>query len=202
MDQVKRWGLSRYGALVLVLAVHTVLLVLFLTASDPLPAGVEILPVELLYVPPPNRPTIRAEISRPKRLAADTALSIVPPVLDSHAPSLLASASLSDGDGQGVDWKAEARRAVQAYEIRTREPVDYAGLSGSPAEEHWWPRAQRRTGAPFKTASGDWIVWVNERCYQVASSSSRTFALGALLPPTVCTSEPGARRSAELPATN
>jgi hypothetical protein len=199
MDQVKRWGLSRYGALVLVLAIHAVLLVLFLTASDPPPEVAEILPIELLYLPPPKVPTIRAEISRPKRLTADTALSIVPPVLDSILPAPLASASLSDGDGQGVDWKAEARRAVQAFEIRTREPVDYAGLAGSPAEEHWWPRAQRRSGVPFKTPNGDWIVWVNERCYQVASSSSRGFAVGALLPPTIC-NEPA--RSAGRGTTN
>jgi len=199
MDQIKRWGLSRYGALVLVLAAHLALIIALMLSADAPPSVAQILPVELLYLPPPNVPVIRAEISRPKRLTADTALSIVPPVFDSILPAPLASASISDGDGQGVDWKAEARRAVQAYEIRTREPVDYAGLAGSPAEEHWWPRTQRRAGVPFKTPNGDWIVWVNERCYQVASSSSRAFAVGALLPPTIC-NEPA--RGAQSAATN
>jgi hypothetical protein len=201
MDQSKRWGLTRYGALLLVLAAHVVLLLILMRESAQTSAA-QNQPLELLYLQPPKRPTIRAEVSRPKRLTADTALSIVPPVLDSIDPAQLPSASLSDGNGQGVDWKAEARRAVQAFEIRTREPPDYDGLSGSPAEEHWWPRTQHRPGTPFKTASGDWIVWINDHCYQVASSATHAFALGAQLPPTVCTAEPDMARGAKLGTTN
>jgi hypothetical protein len=184
-----KWGPRRYAALTLVLVAHAVLLALLMRESGGPGAAAHNEPVELLYLPPPKRPTIRAEVSRPKRLAFDTAPSIVPPVLDSILPAPLPSASPSDGNGQGVDWKAEARRAVQAFDIRNREPPDYAGLSGSPAEEHWWPRAQRRTGMPFKTEGGDWIVWINDHCYQVATSAAHQFALGALLPPTICTDE-------------
>jgi hypothetical protein len=201
MGQSKNWGLPRYGALLLVLAAHMVLLLIFMRASEQTSAP-QNQPIELLYLQSPKQPAIRAEVSRPKRLTADTVLSIVPPVFDSIDPSLLPSASLSDGNGQGVDWKAEARRAVQAFEIRTRAPPDYDGLSGSPAEEHWWPRTQHRPGMPFKTASGDWIVWINDNCYQVASSATHAFALGALLPPTVCTSLPEVARGTELRTTN
>jgi hypothetical protein len=170
-----------------VLATHAGLVAWLLRNSDGTAAAPRSEPVELLYLPPPQRPRIVAQVSRPKRLTLDTEQSIVPPVLHSILPSPLPAASSSDGDGPGVDWKAEARRAVQAYEIRAREPPDYAGLAGSPAEEHWWPPGQRRSGTPFKTRTGDWIVWINDNCYQVATSAAHTFALGALLPPIVCT---------------
>jgi hypothetical protein len=46
-----------------------------------------------------------------------------------------------------VDWAAEARRALQAFEIRNREPAANNSVSrSSPAEQPWWP-AHRRAPA-------------------------------------------------------
>jgi hypothetical protein len=96
-----------------------------------------------------------------------------------------------------VDWAAEARRAVQAFEIRSHQPSRNNSVSGSPAEDHWWPRVQHHAGDRFKTANGDWIVWINSSCYQVASSASLAGAPGATLPPTICPGDPGPARAPE-----
>jgi hypothetical protein len=151
-------------------------------------------PVELLFLPPANTPNIRAEKFRPLRLSGDTAISLALPVLDSV--SFAASpAGIEDGSGPGVDWKAEARRALQAFEIRHRQPPSDNTFPVSPAEETWWPQALHRAGARFKTANGDWIVWINSSCYQVATSASNTAAPGTTLDQTVCSGEVSAPRA-------
>jgi hypothetical protein len=204
MDQPKVWGLPRYVTLLVVLAFHLALLAALLMASRTRTISWPTNdPVELLFLPTVNVPKIRSENPRPKRLSGDTAISIAPPAFDSASPS--PSASASDGNGSGVDWAAEARRALQAFEIRNHQPPSDNTLSGSPAEESWWPQARRHAGNPFKTATGDWIVWINASCYQVASSAANAYALGAILPPTLCAGESGAPRRAstdQVPAYN
>jgi hypothetical protein len=195
MDQPEVWGLPRYVTLLVVLAFHLALLAALLMASRTRTISWPTNdPVELLFLPTANFPKIRSENSRPKRLSGDTAISMAPPAFDSASPS--APASASDGNGSGVDWAAEARRALQAFEIRNHQPPSDNILSGSPAEDNWWPQARRHAGNPFKTASGDWIVWINASCYQVASSAANAYVLGAMLPPTVCAGESGTPRRA------
>jgi hypothetical protein len=97
-----------------------------------------------------------------------------------------APASSSDGSGSGVDWAAEARRALHAFEIRNRQPSINNSISSKPGEDNWWPQALHHAGDQFKTANGDWIVWINTNCYQVASSGPSAYALDAWQPQTIC----------------
>jgi hypothetical protein len=204
MGQSEGWGHSRYVTLMLVIAAHLVLVAALIMSSATQDRSLSMEPpVELVFFPPPDVPKIRPENFRPKRLLGDMAISITPPVFDLASPSPSSDASATDGNGAGVDWKAEARRALQAYEIRNRMPPGRNSLSGSPAEEAWLPQGRRRSSAPFKTASGDWIVWINSNCYQVARSDSNAYTLGALLPATVCESidSPSAPKQ-QHPSTN
>ena len=201
MDQSNVWGFPRYFTLLIVLLFHLALLALLLTAS---PTGDVPLstnqPVELVYLAPVSFPKIRAENSLPHRLHSDIAMSIAPPVLDSSSLPLSPSASGSDGNGSGVDWKAEARRAVQAFEIRKHQPPSNDTVSRSSPEDTWWPEAKHHAGEQYKTASGDWIVWINANCYQIAAWHSETPAVGAISPKTVCRN-PATAANQELRAT-
>jgi hypothetical protein len=185
MDQSKGWGLQRWFTLGVVMALHLALFAALMLAppTRQFSSSAE-QPIELLSLPPANIPKIRANNFRPQSLSGDTAISIAPPAPDAVSPLLSPSASAADGNGTGVDWNAEARRAVQAFEIRTRYPPNDNTIPVSPAEENWWPR--RHAGNQFKTASGDWIVWINSSCYQVATNAANAPALGAMLPPTIC----------------
>jgi hypothetical protein len=194
MDQPKAWGLPRYATLLVVLALHLALVAALVMASRTWNiSGSANDPVELLFLPPANVSKVRAENSRPKRLSGDTAI-LIAPAFDSASPSPSPPAFASDGNGSGVDWAAEARRALQAFEIRNHQPPSDNTMSISPAEESWWPRARRHAGEQFKMANGDWIVWINTSCYQVASSAANRYALGAMLPPTICAGESGSPR--------
>ena len=183
MDESNKWGVSRYATLLVVLMLHLALFAALLTTSGARsPPTSTVDAVQLLYLPPVYLPKVRSENARPQRLSGDTAITVAPPVLDSLSPSVSPAPALSsDGSGSGVDWAAEARRALNAFEIRNRQPH-----SSKPAEDNWWPQAQHRAGERFKTANGDWIVWINANCYQVASSGLSAYALGASRPQTVC----------------
>jgi hypothetical protein len=201
MDRARVWGLPRYVTLLVVLALHMVLLAALMTASRTRQISVSAnQAVELLYLPPATVPKVRAENSRLRRLSGDTAVTMAPPVLDSDlpAPSSPAPAADGNGTGPGVDWAAEARRAIHAFEIRSHQPPRNISVSGSPADERWWPPARHRAGDQFKTASGDWIVWISANCYQVATSAQTSAPL-ATLPHTVCLSESSARQEPSQP---
>ncbi len=193
MQQSRGWGLSRYVTLCVVLALHLAFFaVLMLTSRLP---GVDSSmndPVELVYLPPARFPKIRAENARPIRFKGDTVAPMQPLLLGSTGSAQAPANSASDGEGSGVDWTAEARRAVQAFEIRNHEPDSTNSLSGSPADDWWWPRLRHNAGDQYKTASGDWIVWINSSCYQIAVAGGSAYAPGAMLPQTVC---PGAPRA-------
>jgi hypothetical protein len=146
-------------------------------------------PIELMVISPATLPKIRAENSRP-RLRGDTGISIAAPILDSY--SMTPSASGSEGSGSGVNWAAEARRAVRAFDIRSHQPPIHDSLSSSPADDNWWPQTPHHAGEQYKIANGDWIVWINASCYQVASSGSPAYTLDSNSPQTICPGKPGA----------
>jgi hypothetical protein len=58
-------------------------------------------------------------------------------------------------------------------------------------EDNWWPQAKHHAGDQFKTANGDWIVWINENCYQVANSNAIAYTPGTTLSQTICHDQSG-----------
>jgi len=184
MGHAQRWDLGRYVTVAVVLVLHcAVLAALLLSSPTRSSAGSAPRPIELLYLPAPAPARIRPENFRPHRIGSDAATSIAPPVFGSL--TMAPSTAGSNGKGVGVDWGAEARRALQAFEIRSEKGSPRASNSGSAAEDDWWPRAQHHAGEQYKTANGDWIVWINSSCYQIARAASAPTP-GASLPDTLC----------------
>jgi hypothetical protein len=183
-----KWGLSRYLTLIVVLSLHMALLAMLILGSRASMLRESASPpIEIMLISPATLPKIRAENSRP-RLSGETAISIAAPTLDAYSSS---SVSGSEGDGSGVNWAAEARRAVRAFDIRSHQPPIHDSLSSSPADDNWWPRTQHHAGDQYKIANGDWIVWINASCYQVASSGPSASTNDAVLPRTICPGKAG-----------
>jgi len=190
MAESQGWKSRRYFTLLIVVALHGALVTALLTPTSVEPqTGSTPRSVELLLFRSTERAKIVPENFRPQRIRGDTALSIATPFLGSTPPVLPEAVSGngigSDGNGSGVDWGAEARRALQAFEIRRKEPGSRTMQSESSAEEGWWPQAQHHAGEQYKNETGDWIVWINSSCYQIAAASS-PYAAGASFPRTIC----------------
>jgi hypothetical protein len=193
MDKSMNWGRPRYVALVTVLALHFALIAALLLSSrtKTLP-GSSVQSVELLILPGINPPRVRAQNTMPKGVSNSIVVTIAPttPDLGPMSTSPLSAAS-PDGSGSGVDWAAEARRALHAFEIRNHQPSGNTSISIRPEEDNWWPHQKHHAGERFKTADGDWIVWINASCYQVANSAPSNEAAGAMPLATTCVDDIG-----------
>jgi hypothetical protein len=188
MDEPSHWGVSQYVTLAVVLMLHVfVLAALLLPRRGSQPSMPQSNAVELVFLAPAISPQVRRVNATLRHSHGDTALKTAPPVLDTPTlPMSSAAAGPSSGDGSGVDWRAEARRALQAFEIRNRQFSSNKSVSGRPEDDNWLPNAQHRAGEQLKTANGDWIVWINANCYEIASSGPNGYAIGAALPDAIC----------------
>jgi hypothetical protein len=169
--------------LFVVLALHLATLALLLAGSRSLNmAGMAEHPIQLMVVPPVKRPQLRIENTRPERWSTNIAIALEPPALNSSSQS--APGSAPEGQGAAVNWAAEAHRAVRAFEIRTHQTANSA-LSVSSALDFSGSR-EHHAGDQLKTASGDWIVWINANCYQIASWHSEAPDFGTMSSRTIC----------------
>jgi hypothetical protein len=174
-------GKSRPIILLVVLALHLGVIALLVAASrtGSIAASTEH-SIEVMLIPPAKMPKVRAENTRPQRLSTNIAPALAPPVLNSSLDS--GPSSSPDGHGSAVNWAAEAHRALRAFEIRRDRPPSSA-ISVSNSLDDWWP-GEHHAGDQFKTDSGDWIVWIDANCYQIASWHSNV--MGASPPRTIC----------------
>jgi hypothetical protein len=145
-------------------------------------------PIQLVALLPIKPPKVVVENNRPQRLSTDIAVALAPPLLDSYmqpGTSIQSgTSSAPDGRGSGVNWIAEAHRAVRAYEIRKNQTSN-SPLSVSSSLDELGFR-EHHAGDQMKTASGDWIVWIDDNCYKVASWRSNATTSGTVSPQTIC----------------
>jgi hypothetical protein len=173
----------------MVLALHVATLVLLLAGTRTLNiAESPEHPIALIALPRIEPAKVVAENNLPRRLSTDISVALAPPSLE---PSMQPDTSMQpgvssapDGRGSGVNWIAEAHRAVRAYEIRRNQTSNSALSVSSPLDELGF--REHHAGDQMKTAGGDWIVWINDNCYQVASWRSNATASGAVSPQTIC----------------
>jgi hypothetical protein len=165
-----------------VLALHLAVLALLLAKSTRTILESTRHPIELVFLAPVKPPTVLVERLRPQRLSTDIKIALAPPVINSSLQT--GPSSAPDGRGSAVNWTAEAHRAVRAFEIR-RDQTSNSALSVSSSLDAPGSR-EHHAGDRYKTDSGDWIVWINANCYQVASWHPGAPALGAISPQTIC----------------
>src|SRR3974390_737541 len=119
LDTGENLGRSRPIVLIVVLTLHLSMLALLLANSRTLSITGSIEhPVELVYLPAQKAPTVRVENNPSRRLSIDIAMLPAPKLLTSSRTGSAftwdAHGADADGQGSGVNWIAEAHRAVRA----------------------------------------------------------------------------------------
>jgi hypothetical protein len=173
----------RPAVFVVVLAFHLAVLALLLAVfRTPSSAALLEHPIQLVFVAPAKPPTQIVENNPPPRLSRNIAIApLTAPVVD--ASPQMGSLSSSDSHGTGVNWIAEAHRAVRAFEIRNSQTHNSALSVSSTLDERGL--GEHHAGDRSKTESGDWIVWINADCYKIAGWHSDS-NVGAIAPQTIC----------------
>jgi hypothetical protein len=166
----------------LVLALHVATLALLLNSRTVNIRGADGRFVELLALPPIEPPKVKIENARPQHWSTNIAVALAPPTLNSSSES--GPGSAPDGRGAAVNWAAEAHRAVRAFEIRGHQTKNSALSVSSSLDESGW--REHHAGDQLKTPSGDWIVWINANCYQIASWHSDAPDFSAISPKIIC----------------
>jgi hypothetical protein len=176
----------RFLILLGVIAFHAAILSGLLAASRyPIDFTSPSRSVELFLVPPPSTQP------RGRPLAA----LVLPP--DRHLPPLpsdaltivvpLPASPTNDAAKRDVDWGEEAHRAAEtaANERSPSAAGDKPAPTSSSSSRFSAPR--HHAGEQFKLDTGDWIVWVNNYCYQVSEWAPRSAGWsGFSLPKTIC----------------
>jgi hypothetical protein len=189
MKESSRRQATRYAAAAAVLAVHLVLIAALTMAPRTGNRAARANAVELVFVAPADPPRVRVTANLPRR-GRQMALTVEPPVLESLSfGASSAPASSANGDSTGVDWTAEARRALQAFEIRGRQHSASQSVSGRPEDDRWPQRAQHHAGERFKTENGDWMVWIDANCYEIARAAAGAAHVAPLTEP-ICEDHP------------
>ena len=181
------WQAQRYFTAAVVLAMHAAVIVALLLAQGRGKlAGSPASSVQLLYIAPVYPPKVRDITANLPRRGTKLSVTVDAPLMESlSVPLARPQGSTSDGEGAGVDWAAEARRALQAFEIRSHQPTTGKSVAGRPGDDRWKP-GTHYAGEKFKTPSGDWIVWLNANCYEIASAGSGAYAHITPLAEPVC----------------
>ncbi len=182
---------ARYLTGAVVLAVHVALIAALMVAWRPGTLGQTAADaVQLLYLAPVVPPQPRTVVANLRRRGGGMNVVLAPPALDLASFPVASVPGSSNGEGSGVDWTAEARRALQAFEIRHHQPAPNQSVSGGPEEEHWHPGTRHHAGERFKNANGDWIVWIDANCYEIAGAETRAYAHVAPLTQLICQDPP------------
>ena len=176
----------RFLILLGVIAFHAVILSWLLAASRyPLDLTSPDRFVELFLVPPPNiqpkgRP-LSALVLPPERhlppLPSDALTEVVP-----------LPASPTEGEAtRDVDWGEEVHRAA---ETAADDGSTFAGNDkpdSVSSRSSRFPAPRHHAGEQFRLDTGDWVVWVNDDCYQVSEWAPRSAGWsGSSLPRTIC----------------
>ena len=193
MKESIRRRAPRYVTAAIVLAVHLVLIAaLIMTPRTGQLATATANAIEIVFVAPADPPQVRVMTNLARR-GRHLTLTVEPSVLESLSfPASPAPASSANGEGSGVDWAAEARRALQAFEIRNHQHSASQSVSGRPEDDHWPLHAQHHAGERFKTENGDWMVWIDANCYEIAHAGSGAYAHVAPLTEPICQDHPAA----------
>ena len=175
--------LLRPTVFMFVLALHLAALAVLLAYSQTQKSrGADERAIELVALPRVQPPQLKFDHTQVQRWSTNIVVAIAPPLINSSSQS--GPGAAPDGRGPAVNWAAEAHRAVRAFEIRGHQTKNSA-LSVSSSLDETGSR-EHHAGDQLKTSSGDWIVWINANCYQVAGWHSDAPDFTALSPKIIC----------------
>ena len=163
MGEPNTWRVRRVTAFALVVALHAGLFIILTFAlrtstRQPLSAGfiTTLITLPSLPLPAINRPP--PPISNESPPLSPVQPPIAPP----------SGFSARSGAGPSTDWAAEAERAARAA-VAAPRTRSFGEMPTAPDWVHSAPTSPKHyAGEAYRLATGESIVWVNDRCFVVS----------------------------------
>ena len=170
------WTPSRRIALFAVLALHLVIISVLLKSSRvSQPEMLRTSPIELVYLPPMTTPENRPIPVLPHSLRQEEVPTPAPSIFTLPLPTLP-----NESAGSPIDWANEANEVAKATSGGSARPLDGRRQSepNQPSKSIFGERPAYHAGEQFKTDDDQWIVFVSDDCYQIASPFASLNVLG------------------------
>ena len=183
MNKASAWKPRRYLILALVLILHAALITLFLSLSHQTASKRRMPALEVFFLPSKDLRKITPDsgLQLPSRIIAPSrtfnAISIALPKSNVSNP-------ISE-ERPKVDWVEEARRTAESA-VREKPDSAIKQESNSVQAPSAFVQPNHYKGEQTRLDTGQWMVWINEHCYQITSPSVDANGQLGSLPETVC----------------
>jgi len=185
MERSTDWGRSRWVALACVIALHVTIIIAL--ARLQWRQHIAQLYTPLLMLPSNTRPVESpGDRHSSKKNVQALPVTAAPAPLPSLSPDVIAPIEKAP-----IDWAEEAKRVARELASRdAKSTVSRAPTaSGLSDLSSWFPPPAHHAGEQYTNESGERIVWISDKCYQVSGSSLLTVPdvfSKAMLPKTLC----------------
>lgn len=191
MTRSRQWARTRLTALIAVLLLHAGFLFIGLRlppAEERTPLPVQVEPsLQVVLIPPTAYPQLKLQVAIARPFGGNASITVEPPHLDGNAITASPGPEAAvTGSRDGVDWAAEARREMQAMEIRRNRNPGINTVSMRLGEDYWIQHAKHFPGDRLKTESGDWLVWLSDDCYQIATAAPTQATTDMIVHRSIC----------------
>jgi hypothetical protein len=167
MDDRKTWRPSRYGVLLVVLALHVTVIALLIASSKTVRLWVPTaILIEVVSLPPATAQRVRT-ITAP---SPPLEMTRVTPSVDatlSLSPQLVPAVGTF---GIPIDWADQVRTVADSVVANadTRESV--LAPNPTPQKSIFPEPPAHHAGEQHRLDTGEWIVFISDNCYQISSA--------------------------------
>jgi hypothetical protein len=167
MDDRKTWRPSRYGVLLVVLALHVTVIALLIASSKTVRLSVPTaILIEVAFLPPATPQRVRT-ITAP---SPPLEMTRVPPSVDttlSLSPQLVPAVGTF---GIPIDWADQVRTVADSVVANTDTRESVLAPNPAPQKSIFSEPPAHHAGEQHRLDTGEWIVFISDNCYQISSA--------------------------------
>jgi hypothetical protein len=170
MDDRKAWrpSRSRYGVLLVVLAFHVAMIALLMASSKTLRLFLPTpILVEVVFPPPATAQRVRTDVSPSPPLEMTRVIPSIDATLN-LSPALVPAAGTF---GIPIDWADQAHAVADSIVANTDAGESRLESDLTTPQKSIFPEPPaHHAGEQHRLDTGEWIVFINDNCYQVSSA--------------------------------
>ena len=166
MDDRKIWRPSRYGVLLVVLALHVTVIALLIASSNVRLSVPTVTLIEVVFPPPATAQRVRTITAPSPPLEVTRVTPSVDATL-SLSPQLVPAVGTF---GIPIDWADQVRTVADSVAANTDTRESVLAPGPTPQKSIFAEPPAHHAGEQHRLDTGEWIVFISDNCYQISSA--------------------------------